>query len=271
MLFREPFTGEARKTKTLAKRAVALQVCKRLHEDGLLNERLLPRKRVLECLKDDIDTDPRKPKIGTKRSKAYYKVKLADTLIIGANDKQLQSMTKKLKITDDQNLYLYKINLELVKTSSHTMNVKQYNIYDPAKFPRKLGILVGGQNPILEHPFDIFTLSGQITVKLELLGRFSRMPWQDKKKTIQDFHCFALSEVIGFNTELIKESDQSEYFLVPLMENEVDVDFLAKWESQKDRNSPWKFCAEEYVDSVVIPQHRKMENFFVKARNLLQM
>ena len=249
--FREPIVGGARKNKTQAKRSVALDACRKLHQDGLLNESLLPRKRVLDIMLDEFEDDSRRPKIGTKRSKSYYKIVLP---------------TLMTSVEEDQKMILYKIELKLVTESSHTKNVKQYNIYDPSQFPRKLGIIVGGQDEIFEHPFDIFTLSGQVSVKLKALGAFSASKYP--MKLLKDFHCFALSEVIGFNANLVKaEKESKEYLMVPLIGNEIDIGFLDSWNAANkagEKSGKWKFSEDDYKDAVVIPQHRKMENFFVE-------
>ena len=168
--FREPLVSDARKNKTQAKRAAALDACRKLHQDGLLNESLLPRKRVLDIMWDEFEDDSKRPKIGTKRSKSYYEIVLPTV------------MTS----IEEERMILYKIELKLVTESSHTKNVKQYNIYDPSQFPRKLGIIVGGQDEIFEHPFDIFTLSGQVSVKLKPLGPFPSSKYHKKLARLEN-------------------------------------------------------------------------------------
>ena len=70
MHFIYPFSGPARISKKKAKRAVSLAMCRRLHEDGLLNDNLLPRKRTLDSYIEELDcSESKRPKIGTKRSK----------------------------------------------------------------------------------------------------------------------------------------------------------------------------------------------------------
>ena len=56
---------------------------------------------------------------------------------------------------------LYKIEMKLVQESSYTKNVKQYSVYKPEAYPRKLGLVIGSPLPTgAMHPFDLFTNSG---------------------------------------------------------------------------------------------------------------
>ena len=246
--YREPFVSDPRNSKIQAKRAVALDACRKLHEDGLLNEFLLPRKRVLPFMEDEFDDDSKRPKIGTKRSKSYYKHVVPEAMT---------------NVQDE--MVLYKIDLTLVSESSHTKNIKQYKIYDPAQFARKLGILLSKRDKIFEHPFDIFTLSGQVSVKLKPLGPFSASKYP--MNLLEDFHCFAISEVIGFNPDLVKRNKESkDYLMVPLKGNDIDMQFLDTWNSTRkaEKSGKWTFSEDDYQEAVVIPQHRKMESFFVE-------
>ena len=52
-----------------------MAMCRRLHEDGLLDESLFPRKKTLDAFIDELDcSNSGLPKIGTKRSKSYYEI-----------------------------------------------------------------------------------------------------------------------------------------------------------------------------------------------------
>lgn len=68
--------GTAMDTKKHAKMAAALETCKRLHEIGELNDRLLPEKRTLDILEDSEEEEeelpPGAPKPGTKRKRRLY-------------------------------------------------------------------------------------------------------------------------------------------------------------------------------------------------------
>jgi hypothetical protein len=71
--------GKPMQTKKLAKRAVALEACMRLHKMGELNERLLPRSQqetLLTCselfpLFKEVEMD-NGPRPGTKKRKQSY-------------------------------------------------------------------------------------------------------------------------------------------------------------------------------------------------------
>ena len=68
-------SGPPRTTRVKAKRAVCMAMCRRLHEDGLLDESLFPRKKTLDAFIDELDcSNSGLPKIGTKRSKSYYEI-----------------------------------------------------------------------------------------------------------------------------------------------------------------------------------------------------
>ena len=67
--------GLPRTTRVKAKRAVCMAMCRRLHEDGLLDESLFPRKKTLDAFIEELDcSNSGLPKIGTKRSKSYYEI-----------------------------------------------------------------------------------------------------------------------------------------------------------------------------------------------------
>ena len=127
-----------------------------MHEDGFLDKHLLPKKRILDVYFEELDvSDPKKPKLGTKRSKDYYE-----------NPEILN-----LKSTAYTGI-LYKINLKLVEPSEHTKLVKQYRIYKPEENAQKLGVIISQNIPEeLLNPFHIFTISGKIEVQIENLSK----------------------------------------------------------------------------------------------------
>ena len=252
--YRVPFVGEAKSNRKRAKRSAALIACKRLHRDGLLDDQLLPRKRVLDIFLDELDCGTsRQPKTGTKRSRRYYE----------------KSVPVELKFQPRSTFWLYKINLKLVEASNYTQNVKQYSIYEPQKFPRKLGIIVGKRLPgeLDGSPFDIFTMSGRVEVSIVLVGEMV-WPNDEKMHLAQDFHFYALENVIGFNQTFVKRADtEDDLLIVPLdAGSKLDVEFLEKWSSR--HNEPLKsyvFQEERYLDAVIVPKHRSnMGNFFVE-------
>ena len=150
--------GPPRTTRVKAKRAVCMAMCRRLHEDGLLDESLFPRKKTLDAFIDELDcSNSGLPKIGTKRSKSYYEIQSPMELRLMPNyGAQAGSRP------------LYKIDLKLVQESSYTKIVKQYSVYNPEAYPRKLGLVIGSPLPTeAMHPFDLFTNSG---IEIEVFG-----------------------------------------------------------------------------------------------------
>ena len=144
-------SGPPRTSKVKAKRAVCMAMCRRLHEDGLLDESLFPRKKTLDAFIDELDcSNSGLPKIGTKRSKSYYEIQSPLELRLMPNyGAQAGSRP------------LYKIEMQLVQESCYTKNVKQYSVYNPEAYPRKLGLVIGSPLPTgAMHPFDLFTNSG---------------------------------------------------------------------------------------------------------------
>jgi endoribonuclease Dicer len=257
--YREPFIGDPKGSKKKAKRNVAMKVVKCLHQDGLLDDSLLPRKKILALTEDELDCgDQRKPKPGTKRSKAYY----------------LLQVPKEMIIVQAKQSWLYKIGMKLIQASSHSQNVKQYSVYNPEDYPRKIGLVLGQQIPAgCLVPFDLFTLTGQLQVHLELVGE---MPDDQTGTTslAKEFHSCAMEDIIGFNKDIVKSCQdlETDPWIVPLNDrNQLDVEFLSDWKEKffaklksNKKAKQFLFKKEDFVDAVVIPQHRRMENFIVE-------
>ena len=140
-------SGPPRTTRVKAKRAVFMAMCRRLHEDGLLDENLHPRKKTLDAFIDELDcSNSGLPKIGTKRSKSYY---------------EIQSPMELRLVPTYGVRPLYKIEMKLMQELSYNKIVKQYSVYNPEAYPRKLGLVIGSPLPTgAMHPFDLFTNSG---------------------------------------------------------------------------------------------------------------
>ncbi len=202
------------------------------------------------------------PKDGTKKKKRYYPLEMPKALTNKGNGQ-----------------FVYKINLSLVQVSKHAEVKKQYQTYHPEKFERKLAILTG--DAIADEalvPFNVFTTSGTVEVRLELLKNESFQIAQDLNRPsvmqlVKSFQVSALKDVIGFADLIIKaDGDKKEDLLLfPLNnKNKIDTDFLKHWnveeqkQKSKKRRTSFVFEAEKYEDSVVIPLHRKMESFFVE-------
>ena len=138
--------GPPRTTRVKAKRAVYMEMCRSLHKDGLLDDSLFPRKKTLDAFIDELDCSNGLPKEGTKRSKSYY---------------EIQSPMELKLMPSCGPRQLYKIEMKLVQESSYIKIVKQYSVYKPEAYPRKLGLVIGSPLPNgAMHPFDLFTNSG---------------------------------------------------------------------------------------------------------------
>ena len=209
--YREPIVGDPRASKVAAKRRAALDMCKLLHEDGFLDDHLLPKKRILDEFIDELDVgNSKRPKIGTKRSKKFY-------VIVNP---------LKLKYDNDDERFLYVINSKLVKKSMHTENVKQYAIYDPANSERKIGFIAGQNIPNhLRKPFTIHTLSGELEVHvgklcgIELKTLFDN---PDLVNLMKKFHVKSLQDVIGFDCEMnITDAENDDILMVPIKDSQI--------------------------------------------------
>ena len=207
--YREPIVGDPRASKVAAKRRAALDMCKLLHEDGFLDDHLLPKKRLLEEFIDELDVgNSKRPKIGTKRSKKFYEI--GNPLNLKNNDEK----------------FLYVINSRLVKTSMHTANVKQYAIYDPAISERKIGF-IAGQNISnhLRKPFTIYTLSGELEVQIEKLCGSELKTLFDNPDLVnltKKFHVKSLQDVIGFDCEMnITDAENDDILMVPIKDSQI--------------------------------------------------
>ena len=229
-------------------------MCKKLHEDGLLTDALLPRRKILPQFIEEMDLgDSKGAKIGTKRSKSYYKLDLPPELSLSGESRML-----------------YKIDLTLKRqTSLQARDKKKYAIYDPKACSRKLGLVVGDVLPqVVQDPFTLYNLSGSVQVQMQFLGPMKN--FLAHEKLLGEFHCFALSEVIGFNKDIVQPMESSnDPFIVPLNEkNELDLDFLFKWKShvqlEQSTQNNFRCDTDKYLDAVVIPTHHDMGHFIVE-------
>ena len=209
--YREPIAGDPRGSKEAAKRRAALDMCKLLHEDGMLDDHLLPKKRMLKEFIEELDVgNSKRPKMGTKRSKKFYEI--VNPL--------------KLKEEDKDENWLYVINSRLVKKSMHTANVKQYSIYDPANSERKLGFIAGQNIPSnLRRPFTIHTLSGEVEVQIEKLsGSVLKVILgnTDLVDLMKKFHVKSLQDVIGFDSGMnVIDEENDDILMVPIKDSQI--------------------------------------------------
>ena len=183
---------------------------------------LLPRKRILDIFFEelDADVDRKRPKIGTKRSKSYYKIQ------------------QNLTIHDQCNTgCLYKISLKLVEPSKYSEVVKKYTIYRPEKYAQKLGIIIGSRIPNDFSSFHIHTMSGKVRVELQYLREFPLNIPGIQKDIANEFHQRALKDIIGFDSKLVQPDDtgaKNDILIVPLGSNDnVDWVFLNHWWKQE--------------------------------------
>ena len=241
---RDVIKGEAKRSKILAKRAVALKAVKLLHECGELNYYLMPKKIEEECdeNEDDVDDCKSKAKTGTKKRKRYY-AKETPSAFQGVYTRQP--------------LYLHKINLVLVDELREEDNLKRNKVYHPELISRKLGFLASQALPaVCQRPFAAYLYSGKVMVSLECLGEVSDI--EENEELFRHFHDIVLLDVLKVDSPLLQVCGQnnSDIILVPVREDGIDFEFLKSLQEA--------VAERDFSDAVVIPKHKNMERCFVQ-------
>ncbi|XP_052768714.1 endoribonuclease Dicer-like [Mya arenaria] len=254
-------------TKQKARQAVAVQICKILHQRGELDNDLMPLgKEMLEGVGEGVD-DPwadeedaaGEARPGTTKRKQYYCKKVASAL-------------QQTVPSPGTPCNLYVITMILTGPITEDQNTRGRKIDAPDETTRSIGIITPKTIPLVPM-FPVFTRSGEVTVSVDLLSSEVTLS-EEKLEKLKTFHRFLFSNVLRL------EKDPMDYFptesivgyvVVPLDVSggsNLDIDWTYTDKVVESVNSTpkahgedymFEFRAEDFEDAVVMPAYRNID------------
>ena len=207
---REEMIGPALPSKLFAKRAVALEACKKLHLLGELdNVHLLPITQVdqLEDEPVDEDTNCTDSSLGTSKRKQCYLKEIAKAFF-------------NCLPRAGQVCYVYQLNFKLISSCSDETTTCYLN-----DAGNKIAILTSNRLPTV-CPIPLVTRAGEITV--EVVGVHSVILNSDQLEKLKRFHQYLVEDVMFvFKTRqnVDCENPTLGLLIVPVKKGDSSVDF----------------------------------------------
>ncbi|RWS31367.1 endoribonuclease Dicer-like protein [Leptotrombidium deliense] len=281
---RDVIYGQPMPNKKLAKKAAALEVCKRLHKEHELDDNLLPVgkeaiKDIADLGLDDFDDDNERgikgqARPGTTKRRQYYTKRIASALTGPTPPADVECR-------------LYVFNMKLTCPIPDEQNTRGRKITDPADTPRCLGLITN--NPVPRIPsFPVFTRSGEVLVTLEETSHKSTFSTEELTR-LRSFHHFLFHNVLRLDKDLVQfdsDSANCSFFVVPVLFNSnvendegtsvIDWNFVSKVEEyekydenelSEEQRQKFTFDKTLYEDAVVKPWYRrnKVQFYFYVA------
>jgi endoribonuclease Dicer len=200
-------------SKSLAKRSVALEACRQLHQLKELDDSFLPigkenlRLEEEEDYNADLeeenvpDTNPRP---GTTKRRHYYYKQVADPFT---------NCLPQLS----QPCYLYAITMVLTEAIPEEQNTRGRKIYKPETSTQSLGILSSKPIPQI-CPFPIFTRSGEVEVDVVQVEESVAIS-QEQLERISHFQRYIFKNVLTLEKDPMlfdPTNANCSYLIVPL-------------------------------------------------------
>ena len=226
-------------SKSLARQAAALEVCKRLHALGELDDAMVPTgKELLIKLNPVVVIDESESKerlLGTTKRRQYYYKQVAPSLqgILPVNKENKSDISKRQeekeqklendgggiqsRPTDCYYFRLYSISLKLICPIPADQNTRGRKVYPPEESEQSFGFLVQDEIPPV-CPFPIYTRSGEVLVELELLEDGLALS-ADQLDCIVAFHKYTFSDVLRLHKypmQFHPEECESSILVLPL-------------------------------------------------------
>ncbi|XP_034829181.1 endoribonuclease Dicer isoform X3 [Maniola hyperantus] len=261
---KEPIKGIRRDNLKSAKRSAALNVCKRLHEVGELDElTLLPRQYgkidfnledVKACFlnwreEDDHGDDVPKPGF-KKRVRKHLKVypKCLDAPSDGLYDRMYY-------------LHIIKLTVAFAEPTES----REKALYNLLRKPEGYGLVTMQPLPIL-CSFPMFLTVGEVKTSLEVNYASIRLS-SAHFELIKRFHFFVFDQVIEVAKKfLLFDGEANNLYLVPIKESDgydIDWAFMQKYgeirpvaEPPLTERTTLEVTRETYQNSVVTPWYR---------------
>ncbi|RWS16251.1 endoribonuclease Dicer-like protein [Dinothrombium tinctorium] len=276
---REMIHGPEMPNKKLAKKAAALEVCKRLHKEGELDNNLLPVGKEgikdaielgLEPYEDENEKGKEKgqPRAGTTKRRQYYFKRVASAL-------------KGSPPLPGDKCRLYVFSMKLTCPIPEEQNTRGRKITDPADTPRCFGFITTSCVPSIPS-FPVFTRSGEVIVSLKNVDEEFIFSDVDLER-IKSFHRFTFHNVlrlVKYPMRYDPEKAQTSFFVVPVvgetfndLDSKIQVDwkFIEKVEAyekdgekeiSEEARKNFVFDKEIYEDAVIKPWYRKNKQQF---------
>lgn len=262
---KEVVQGPPMGTKLKAKQAVALKMCHILHEQGELDDNLMPVGKEMFERDEDEDIWEEEEDVlgearpGTTKRKQYYCKRVATSL-------------QQTVPADSTTCFLFIIDMTLTGPITEDQNTRGRKLNAPEDTPRCFGILTTKTMPLVPL-FPVFTRSGEVTVAVNLLSREIILNEVELEK-LKTFHRFLFSNVLRLEKDpmdFYPECSIMGYLVVPLDKDENDVihiDWQFTDKVMEASNSPPKpkqpedlfvFRGEEFEDAVVMPSYRNID------------
>lgn len=269
---RELVQGKAMPTKKLAKRAVALETCKKLYEMGELNDHLLPRDRpytLLTCpelfpLFKEAETEDGPPP-GTRKRKRAYGKEYAATL-------------SECRPREGIELYLHAIEQRPVYPRPDATNNRKLVFYNLLQQNEGFAILSTKMMPKI-CDFPIFMNVGELRVHTENNAVRLHLT-QEEVQDLEAFNIMLFRQLLKLMRTFMmvdKDNEENSYFVVPtrLGENgchEIMWNVVRQWKNLPSIHRPSReecrtleVTAMLFENTVVAPWYRRMadQNYIV--------
>ncbi|ELU12939.1 hypothetical protein CAPTEDRAFT_223153 [Capitella teleta] len=263
---KRPIYGEAMPSRKLAMMAVALKTCEILHQQGELDDHLLPiGKEMIKYEDEENEWEDHETqghaRPGTTKRKQYYLKKTASTLL-----GQPQP---------NEPCHLYIFDTRLTCPITEEQNTRGRKIHAPEDSARGFGIITVRKIPLVPH-FPVFTRSGEVTVSIDPVDSEFTFT-AEQLPQICHFHRFIFTRVLRLEKDPMvfdPKKAMSSYFIVPLLKDadgiRVDWDFVG--EIQKSplhltrrkylpdaKKEAFVFNEDDFHDAVVMPSYRNID------------
>ncbi|KAA0187252.1 hypothetical protein HAZT_HAZT006657 [Hyalella azteca] len=248
--------GKPMENREWAKKQVALEMCRLLHECGELNDSLMPLKKPKICeemmksiIGDDDEEDDVRGKVGSKKRRQIYKRSVCEAF--STEPKTVGAC------------YLYRLRLD------HAVRVENCEKFDG---DYSLGLCTG--QPIVPATFPLYNNKwGQIKVSTELVKSFSLSAAD--LENIKAFNKFLFGFMLDIRSEVMEQSEESEWrcLVVPLLNGaEIDgslicsvvtSDQLKLVMPSKDARKRFVYNECAYEDAIVVPLYKSKQVYSV--------
>ena len=268
---RHPVLGQPMPSKSLAKRSVALEACRQLHQLKELDDSFLPigkenlRLEEEEDYNADLeeenvpDTNPRP---GTTKRRQYYYKQVADPFT---------NCLPQLS----QPCYLYAITMVLTEPIPEEQNTRGRKIYKPETSTQSLGILSSKPIPQI-CPFPIFTRSGEVEVDVVQVEESVAIS-QEQLERISHFQRYIFKNVLTLEKDPMlfdPTNADCSYLIVPLRKTDdkrltLDFSFVDHISAVRDakpqfipdeERAGYTFDPRKFQDTVVLRWYRDQEH-----------
>lgn len=257
--------GEEMKSKKMAKRAAALETCKRLHQLGELDENLLPAEHkdptetcseLFPLYKEETEGDM--PQRGSNKRKEQYKKEFPVTLSESRPEEGIE-------------LYLHAIEQRPVYPRPDASNNRKLVFYDLLHQSEGFAILSAKKMPKL-CDFPIFMNVGESKVRIVSNAACLRVT-HEEVKDLEAFSAMLFRQLLKLMKSFLmvdKDNKENSYFVVPTRVgddgcHEILWDVVRQYTTMPDIREPsledrraLEVTEELFQGSVVAPWYRGM-------------